>query len=114
MEAATRQLGDVLEEIDHLNRKATIYFKDGPVDDSTESFVLAEGEAPPPASNTSWRSTSPRKRLKFGVNGVVANGPPGLSAALPWLTTHRMMRIFLRNRQREPAVRASPPNSSQG
>jgi hypothetical protein len=48
VEAAARQLGDVLEEIDHLNRKATIYVKDGPVDDSTESFVLAEGEAPPP------------------------------------------------------------------
>jgi hypothetical protein len=48
MRKGTRPLGDVLEEIDHLDRKATIYVKNGIVDDSTESVVLAEGEEPPP------------------------------------------------------------------
>jgi hypothetical protein len=48
MQVASRPLGDVLEEIDHLDRKATIYVKNGIVDDSTESVVLAEGEEPPP------------------------------------------------------------------
>jgi hypothetical protein len=48
VDAAARPLGDLLEEIDHLYRKATIYVRNGPIDDSTESVVLAEGEAPPP------------------------------------------------------------------
>ena len=47
MEAAIRPLGDVLEEIDHIDRTATIYVKNGVVDNSTECLVLAEGEAPP-------------------------------------------------------------------
>jgi hypothetical protein len=48
MQAAARPLGDVLHEIDYLNEEATIYVRDGPVDDSTESLLLAEGEAPLP------------------------------------------------------------------
>jgi len=48
MPVAARPLGHVLGEIDELHEEATIYINDGPVDDSTESLVLAEGEAPPP------------------------------------------------------------------
>jgi len=48
VQVAARPLGDVLDEIDKLDEEATIYVTDGPVDDSTESLVLAEGEAPLP------------------------------------------------------------------
>ena len=43
-----RPLGDELGDIDKLDEEATIYVKDGPVDDSTESCVLGEGQTPPP------------------------------------------------------------------
>jgi hypothetical protein len=44
-------LGEVLADIDKLDEEATIYVNDGPVDDSMESLVLAEGEAPPQGFN---------------------------------------------------------------
>lgn len=47
MEVVARPLGDVLGDLDKLDEEATIYVKDGHVDDSTQSLVLAEGEAPP-------------------------------------------------------------------
>ena len=37
----------MVDDIDKLDEEATICVKDGPVDDSTQSLVLAEGEAPP-------------------------------------------------------------------
>ena len=49
MRKGTRSLGDVLGDLDKLDDEATIYVKDGPVDESTESLVLAEGEEPPPS-----------------------------------------------------------------
>ena len=48
----------------------------------------------PKASNTFWRYTSPRKRLKFGPNGVAANAQRGPTAALLWPITHRMTLIY--------------------
>ena len=49
MRKGTRSLGDVLGDLDKLDDEATIYVKDGPVDESTESLVLAEGEEPTPS-----------------------------------------------------------------
>lgn len=49
MRKGTRPLGDVLGDLDYLeDDEATIYVKDGPVDESTESLTLADGEEPPP------------------------------------------------------------------
>jgi hypothetical protein len=49
MAMGARPLGDVLGGLDKLDDdEATIFVKDGPVDESTESLVLAEGEEPPP------------------------------------------------------------------
>jgi hypothetical protein len=48
MPIRARPLGDVLDGLDKLDDdEATIFVKDGPVDESTESLVLAEGEEPP-------------------------------------------------------------------
>jgi hypothetical protein len=50
MQTGARPLGDVLGDLDKLeDDEATIYVKDGPVDESTESLVLAVGEEPPPS-----------------------------------------------------------------
>jgi hypothetical protein len=43
-----RALGDVLGDLDKVDDEATIFVKDGSVDESTESLVLAEGDEPPP------------------------------------------------------------------
>ena len=48
MAMGARPLGDVLGGLDKLDDEATIFVKDGPVDEWTESLVLAEGEEPPP------------------------------------------------------------------
>jgi hypothetical protein len=49
MHIGARQLGDVLGVLDKLDDdEATIFVKDGPVDESTESLVLAEGEETSP------------------------------------------------------------------
>jgi hypothetical protein len=50
MQIGARPLGDVLGDLDKLDDdEATIYVKDGPVDESTESLVLAVGEEPTPS-----------------------------------------------------------------
>jgi len=49
MQVAGRPLGDVLGDLDKIDDdEATIFVKDGSVDESTESLVLAEGNEPPP------------------------------------------------------------------
>ena len=49
MQVAGRPLGDVLGDLDKIDDdEATIFVKDGSVDESTESLVLAEGDEPPP------------------------------------------------------------------
>src|SRR5207248_2987702 len=49
MQVGARPLGDVLGDLDNIDDdEATIFVKDGSVDESTESLVLAEGDEPPP------------------------------------------------------------------
>ena len=48
MSELSRSLGEILDDIDRLNEDATIYVRNGPVDETTEAFVLSGGQPPPP------------------------------------------------------------------